>query len=112
MYIQAVECLQVFDVKLRCGKVIELVSFVYTADNGLENCPFPFGQSLSTRWPKNQLLDGVNYFDRPNPRDSLGDQTAVSILVCQSILEMKTGLEHDHFEVLSKRLSRCTVKLQ
>ena len=49
MYIQAVECLQVFDVKLRCGKVIELVSFVYTADNGLENCPFPFGQSQSTR---------------------------------------------------------------
>ena len=70
--------------------------------NLLESCPFLFGQSQNTRWPKNQLLDEASHFDCQDHRDSLGDQTAVSILVCRSILEMRTGLEHDRFEVLSK----------
>ena len=89
MYIQAVVCKVVKSVLERCeSEFIQLVWFECTADNELGNYLFLFGQWQNIRLPKSQPLDEEDYFDPQDHHDSLGVQTAVSILVCQSISGM------------------------
>ena len=79
-------CVVVKSVVERCeSEFIQLVWFECTADNGLGNYLFLFGQWQNIRLQENQPLDGEDYFDLQDHRDSSDDQTAVSILVCQSI---------------------------
>ena len=70
----------------RCeSEFIQLVWFECTVDNEPGKCLFLFGQWQNIRLPESLPLDGEDYFDLQDHRDSLADQTAVSILVCQSI---------------------------